>query len=417
MAESSIFADDSRFAVYGFSRQESGEEIIIGRPDRGIFLALPPEAVQVLDDLAAGKTVGETRNLYTQRHGDVPDLPDFLKLMVQKSFVRPLGEEDAKEAPAELRKFHFENFSERTARLFFGAPAVGLYALVIAAGIGVAFRDPSIIPGRTALYFKHLHTIKILGVVTFSFLTLFLHEMSHLLAARAVGVKSRLGVGHRLWVVVAETDLTGLWAVPKRNRYLPILAGLLTDLTTAAAILLVVYGESRGWLSLSPLGLEMIRAIFFAYILQITWQFFFFVRTDLYYVLTIYFDCKNLMGDTEIFLKNQIARLFPFVGATDQSHIPSSERSVIRYYSLIWLFGRAMALFLLFTVTLPLTLSYFYKIWDILRTGYKATGLAYLDAMISVLLFLAFFGIGMGLWLKSLVSTTKPRALAKQVSS
>jgi putative peptide zinc metalloprotease protein len=422
MAESPVFAGDSRFVVHPFSRQESGEEIIIGHLDAGVFLALPHEAVQVLDDLSAGKTMAETSELYTQRYGEIPDLEDFLQLMVQKGFVHPQSEGDDATAASAVsqapgRKYHFSNVSERLAKSLFGGPALCLYGLVIAAGIWVAFQDPSIVPGRKALYFKHLHTLKILGVATFSLVTLLIHEMSHLLAARAVGVKSRMGIGHRLWVVVAETDLTGLWSVPKKERFLPILAGPLADMTSAALILLVIYGQHQGWIPVPPLALEMIRAIFFSYVLQITWQLFFFVRTDLYYVFSTYFDCKNLLGDTEVFLKNRLAGLVPAIRVTDQSHIPAKERRVIRFYSAVWLFGRTVALFLLFSVTIPLTLSYVHKIWSALQGGYGANGAAYLDALTSVVLSTALFGIGMGLWIRSLVRQWKPRALMKQASS
>jgi hypothetical protein len=48
-------------------------------------------------------------------------------------------------------------------------------------------------------------------VMVIGYATVFLHEMAHLVAARgAVGVSSRLGISHRLWYLVAETDMTGV---------------------------------------------------------------------------------------------------------------------------------------------------------------------------------------------------------------
>jgi hypothetical protein len=238
--------------------------------------------------------------------------------------------------------------------------------------------------------------------------------MSHLLAARAVGVKSRLGIGHRLWVLVAETDLTGLWAVPKRQRYLPLLAGPLTDLASASTILLLLRAANLGWIGLPPLAVEMLRAIFFAYVLQLVWQLFFFLRTDLYYALATLFDCKNLLGDTETFLKNRLARVFSSIQVVDQSHIPAKERRAIRTYATIWLLGRAVALFLLFAVTLPLTFAYLTKTAKAL-TGTNAV--AFVDALSMMILSTALFAVGMGWWMRSLIRRWKPRALAKQTPS
>lgn len=417
------FTEESRVAVFPFSRQDGGEEeVVIGRPEAGIFLALPRDAVEVLDDLADGKTVAEARDLYRQRHGETPDLAEFLELLAEKGFVRPRGgDPDAAETDffpqAPVRKYHFENIPEGVARFFFGQAALSVYALLIAAGLWVALRHPSIVPGRGALYFEHFRTPKILTVIGFSFVTLFFHEMSHLLAARAAGVKSRLGIGNRLWMLVAETDLTGLWAVPKRRRYLPLLAGPLTDLATAAAILLCLEAQSRGWLGLPPLAVELLRAVFFAYVLQLVWQLFFFLRTDLYYVIATSFDCKNLLGDTETFLKNLLARIVPSIRAVDQSHIPARERRMIRLYAVVWLLGRAVALFLLFAVTLPLTFTYLTNIVQALSGGWRADTIAFFDALTMMILSTALFAVGMGLWMRSLIQQWKPRALAKQVPS
>ncbi|HET9227472.1 MAG TPA: hypothetical protein VFR31_12445 [Thermoanaerobaculia bacterium] len=418
------FVEDSRVAVFPFSRQDGGEEeMVIGRPDVGVFLALPREAVRVLEDLAAGKTVGEARDLYHQRHGETPDMTAFLELLSEKGFVRlRRGESDTAEetgvaSRVAARKYHFENIPKGVARFFFGSAALCVYTLVIAVGAWIALRHPSLVPGRGALYFERLHTPKILTVIGFSFVTLFFHEMSHLVAAHAVGVKSRLSIGHRLWVLVAETDLTGLWAVPKKQRYLPLLAGPLTDLATTSGILLCLQAATRGWLDFSPLAIEMLRAIFFAYVLQLVWQLFFFVRTDLYYAIATLFDCKNLLGDTETFLKNRLAQVVPSIKVVDQSHIPVKERRVIRAYALVWLLGRALALFLLFAVTLPLTFAYLKKMAKALSGGWGTDAVAFVDALSMMILSATLVTLGMGLWIRSLIRQWKPRALAKQIPS
>ncbi|HEV2853707.1 MAG TPA: hypothetical protein VHC97_12965 [Thermoanaerobaculia bacterium] len=417
------FTEESRVAVFPFSRQDGGEEeVVVGRPEAGVFLALPRDAVEVLDDLAAGRTVAEARDLYHQRHGETPDLAEFLELLAEKGFVRPRDDEPGAAETGFLpqvpvRKYHFENLPEGVARFFFGRAALCVYALVIASGLWVALRHPSLVPGRGSLYFERFRTPKILTVIGFSFVTLFFHEMSHLLAARATGVKSRLGISHRLWMLVAETDLTGLWAVAKRRRYLPLLAGPLTDLATSSAILLCLEAQSRGWIGLPPLAVELLRAVFFAYVLQLVWQLFFFLRTDLYYVIATWFDCKNLLGDTETFLKNRLARIVPSIQTVDQSYIPASERRMIRVYAVVWLLGRAVALFLLFSVTLPLTFTYLTNIVKALSGGWQADTVAFLDALTMMILSTALFAVGMGLWMRSLIRQWKPRALAKQIPS
>jgi len=106
------------------------------------------------------------------------------------------------------------------------------------------------------------------------------HEWFHVLAARRLGLPSRLGIGRRLYFVVFETELNGLLGVPRRHRYLPLLAGMLADvlifsgLTLAAAVDL---NDGLSWVG------RLCLALAYTVLLRLAWQFYVFLRTDLYY--------------------------------------------------------------------------------------------------------------------------------------
>jgi len=44
--------------ILPFTRQPEGDEVVIGQPETGVFLALPAEALEILDDLGVGRSVG-----------------------------------------------------------------------------------------------------------------------------------------------------------------------------------------------------------------------------------------------------------------------------------------------------------------------------------------------------------------------
>lgn len=407
-----MYTREMKVVVHPFTRQPAGEEWIIGRPDTGVFLALPADAVEVLDDLAAGKTVGEAQNLYLQRHGETPDMEDFLGLLQEKGLVQPYGAGAAEaglqrpaartEAPPQEMRYHFSGVPESFARRLFGKGALAIYGLLAALSLAAVIADPSIVPGPESFYFSERRTLLMLIAIAWTFVTLFVHEMGHLLAARAVGVSSRLGVGHRMWVLVAETDLTGLWSVPPRRRYLPLLAGPLMDVSLASILLLLHFGHNRGWLSLQTTGVALVRAFIFVCMLRLIWQCFLFVRTDFYYAIANLLGCKNLLKDTQDFLRNLLARLLPFLAATDQSRIPASEMRAIRAYSLVWILGRVAAIAVLVLVTIPLLLMYSRDLPPILKAGYRADPYAFFDALILIGFFITPLVIGLGLWLASL---------------
>jgi putative peptide zinc metalloprotease protein len=405
-----MYGPESLVAVFPFTRQQDGGEVIIGRPDHGVFLALPEDAVEVLDWLAAGDSVGEAEERYRQKYGVAADLPDLLELLEGKGLVRPRtvaadaagAGEGWDGSGREGRRFHFEHVPEALARRVFGRPALVAAGVVVALALVAIALDPAAVPGRSALYFPRHRTLYALVLLVLSYFTLFAHEFGHLLAGRALGVSSRMGIGHRLWIVVAETDLTGLWAVPRQDRYLPLLAGAILDAVSAALLILASAAVDGGWLLLPDGLVRLVRAMIFVYLMRLLWQCFFFVRTDFYFVLANYLSCKNLLGDTETYLRNRLARLTRRIAAVDQSHIPPREMRFVRLYAWVWIAGRLLALGLLVFVTIPVGIRYFHALAATIAAGYRGNRYAYVDAMVIVCLTLIPLAIGTTMWVASL---------------
>lgn len=414
-----MFTPEVKVAVHPFTRQPEGEEIVIGRMDTGVFLALPPDAVEILDLLQAGETVGRAQEIYARKYGETPDMEEFLGFLHGKGFVRVHDpEEPVRVAPSDPVapaaapvRYHFADFPVPLARKLFGATALTIGAVIFALAVVAVILDPSLRPHRDSLIFSEDRTLKTLILVLMGYTTVFIHEMGHLIAARAVGVSSRLGISSRMWVLVAETDMTGLWSVPKRQRYLPMLAGPVIDLVSASLFTLVLFGRHRGWIALPPMAVELIRAMVVVYLLRLLWQCFFFVRTDFYFVIATFFGCKSLMKDTRTYIGNLRRRLFGGRPAVDQSHIPEGERRVIRSYAWVWLLGRIVALWSLFAITLPVAWKYLRVSAETLMNGFSGSRYAFLDALFILVFYLFPLGLGMGLWIRGMV---KQRRLPRE---
>jgi len=236
-------------------------------------------------------------------------------------------------------------------------------------------------------------------------LTTFIHESAHLLAARAIGVKARIGIGNRLWILVAETDLSGLWGVPRSARFLPILAGPLVDAASAALLVVFLAVAGETWRSSHPLSVQFLQALVMTYLLKLLWQCYLFVRTDFYYAFIMLFDCKNLMRDTQNFVKNRIAALLRRGNVVDQSCIPFSERRVIRWYALPWLMGRCLAFWILFWVQIPVMISYLALIAGNLSKGYHSG--RFMDTLLFSGIGCSMLFLGMFLWLRDIVKVRR----------
>jgi hypothetical protein len=394
--------------VYPFSQHAEGEEVTLCNATHSAFVSVPALAVELLTDLAAGLSVGQAQARFAQRHGETPDMDDFLAIMESEGFVavRAEGEGDQTQAaavtalPTAAPRSHFQNLSPQTARRLCSRPVVLSGLVLIGLALALVAQDPTLLPAPSVMVFQHDLTLLSITVTAFILATVFLHEMAHLVAARAAGAPARLGLSNRLWVLVAETDMTGIWMAPRRQRYLAFLAGPLLDAVSAALLIVLLWTSRRHWLLLPPLAVLLCRVFLFTYLVRLLWQCYLFVRTDFYYVLATLFNCKNLMHDTQVLLRNGLARLIPTIGPIDQSEIPARERRVIRCYALVWLTGRALASLLLISV--PILWGYGVEIEAILSGSRPPSSYTVIDALTWGLIAVAIQGGGVLLWVRSL---------------
>jgi len=402
-----MYTRDSIVAVRPFTRQREGEEVVIGSPKTGVFLAVPPVAVELLDLLAMGKSLGEVSDLYFQDTGETPDLEDLLSHLETKGIVEPqvagvAGEEQARR-PVHETKYHFSSFPQSIAQLLFGRFVLTGVATLVALAVAAVLRYHSLMPVPMDLVFYQRRALSWTILTVFTYAGIFLHELAHLAAARSVGVNSRLGISNRLWYLVAETDLTGLWSVQRKQRYLPMLAGMIADAAVASLLVIFLFAERQHSIYVSPFALHLLRAMAFTNLMRILWEFFLFVRTDLYFVAVTYLNCKNLLIDTRVFLRNQLARVTTRIHPVDQSGIPPAERRAIRTYAALYLAGRAWAFVTLFWVTIPVCIGYWGSLVPALSVGYSANPSNFLDALTASLYFLVPTMAGFVFWAGALV--------------
>lgn len=396
--------------VPAFAVQPDGEQAIIAHPDRGVFVRIPAEGLLILDRLAEGMAVAEVRRLEEQRTGSsAGEFDDFLAALSAEGFVLfelpgpgRAGGPPAPPGPGGPGPHAGPGRgwpSRSVAARLVSAPVLLGALCLVAAAVALICADPAVIPGPSALVFPHYLWAFCLGACPVVLAGLALHELGHLVAARAAGVPARIGVGRRLWWVVAETDMSSIWLAPRRQRYIAILAGPLIDAVSAAVLIDLLWLYRHGRLEMPTLAAQALGALLMIYLLRLLWQGFLFMRTDLYYVLATATGCANLHGDTEAFVHNLFRRARRAPALVDQSGILAAEMRVIRAYSAAWVFGRAAAGWMLFTVTLPVMWGYFTRLGPLLVGGRSRYGVA--DGLTLICLPIALEVTGLVWWLRS----------------
>jgi len=405
------YSHNTVVTVPPFSRQPDGDEVVIANRAMDSYLAVPPIAVEVLDSLAEGRTVGEVKEIYFRKYGQELDIDDFLNLMESKRFVfapNPVNE-TAESFPAATSisapriRYHFSWIPQPVAALIYSRPMLAFDALVILGALTTMFVHPRLVPHVADLVFPEQRAISFLLFASVAMAGVFLHELSHVVAARALGVNSHLAIGHRLWFLVAEADITGIWAMPKKQRYLPILAGMLTDAVSSSTVTLLLFARDQHWVTLSVFTSRILRALVLSYWLRISWQFYVFVRTDVYFALSTLLGCKNLLRDTEDYLWSLVSHLMPRRKPADQKHIPVAEMRIIRWYSVLWLLGRIFAFYILLSVTLPVAVGYIRNLSNAFSAGFAANPYNVIDSTVFAIAFLIPFSLGLFLWIRGLV--------------
>ncbi|NLU81129.1 hypothetical protein HCA58_22860 [Micromonospora sp. HNM0581] len=344
------FDQDSRIVLHPLVYLADGEEITIGRRDIDSYGIFPPDGAEMVRRLAAGETPREVDLWYQREYGESADIDHVLGALAELDFIVDGGEITQLQRPIN---------GQRLGAAMFSFPAMILYAVVISASLIAMARSPDLTPHYSNLFFTDYLTIIEAALAAGAVPLVLLHEAFHLLAARRLGIRSRIRVGRRLYYVVLETSLDGLVTVPRRQRYLPILAGILLDVLIFSLLTLIADLTRTPSGGLSATG-RLCLALAFATLLRIAWQFFFYLRTDLYVLMSTLLGCVDLHTTAKRLLRNRLWRLTGrHDRLADEEQWHPIDRRVASWYSwlivagytfsiAVFAFGVAPAVYLMF---------------------------------------------------------------------
>ncbi|GIE91013.1 hypothetical protein [Actinoplanes regularis] len=278
---------------------DEGDEVTVGRPDTDSYAVLPADGAELVRRLADGMTPRAAARWYAEAFGADVDIEEFLADLAELNLAE-VGPQPVP-APAPVR-------FQRLGRLLLAPPALLGYGLIVLAAVVMAARHHDLAPGYGHLFFTPYFAVVEIGLFLGQFPLMLLHESAHVLAGRRLGLRTRVSVGFRFYYFVLQTEMDGLVAVPARKRVLPMVAGVGTDLVVASLLTLIA-AALRGPGGSQPLLGRLALALAFTTLLRVVWQFYFFLRTDLYYVVSLVLGCVDLHGTAKAMLRNRFWRL------------------------------------------------------------------------------------------------------------
>ena len=288
---------DQPLQLHPLTFLEEGDEVTAGRADISSFGLFPADGAALLRRLAAGSSPNEAARWYSEHYGEGVDVVEFLGILDDLQLI--VGDGQTVPPPPRIRW-------QRLSRAVFSPTAWTCYGLLVGAAVVAMIRQPSLVPTYRHLFFTRSSLVLLtLGIVLGQAPWLLLHEAYHALAGRRLGLNSTLRIRRRFYYVVFETSLDGLVAVPRRKRYLPMLAGMLLDLLAIAALTL---GAAALHSATGAGGLcyRLLLSMAFGVVLRLSWQFYFFLRTDLYYLATTVLGCNDLQATARQVLRARV---------------------------------------------------------------------------------------------------------------
>ena len=321
---------------------DEGDEVTVGRLDIDSYCVLPADGADLLRQLAQGMPPEAAASWYAARYGEPVDIVEFLAAMDELGFVSP-------DAPAAVGQVAWQ----RTGRAIFSPVAWFGYAVLLAGGLVAMLRHPDLLPHPANVYVSSYATPVLLLAVFGQFPFVLVHEAFHALAGRRLGLRSRLRISRRLNVLVAETSLDGLVVVPRAKRYLPILAGMLADLLVIAALTLVAAGLRQPGGG-QPWPAAICLALAYLTLLRFLWQFYFFLQTDLYQLISTSLGCVNLHRTACQLIANRVNRkLRPGRPLHDETNWHPRDHAVARWYCWVLVAGYVISLASFVLAVLP----------------------------------------------------------------
>jgi hypothetical protein len=308
------------------------DEVLIGRRDSESYAVFPPDGAALLQRLGEGMSPTRAGSWYQSTYGEPVDLDDFLSTIESLGFLvgsqiepgadRQAGQPD--EAQVGLQWL---------GRALFSPVAWLLYLAVFLGWVLVVARHHGLTPHPRQVFFTNSLLLIQLTLIFGQAPCIFLHEAFHVLAGRRLGLSSRLQPNTRLYFVVFETEMNGLLTVPRRQRYLPFLAGMVLDVQLICGLGLLAFatGATGPHPSLLP---RLLLAVALPVVPRMGFQFLLFLQTDIYYVFATALGCYDLHAATSALIRNRIHRLLGHPERmVDEGQWSERDRQVARWYA------------------------------------------------------------------------------------
>ncbi|MFD1779009.1 hypothetical protein ACFSFW_10055 [Fredinandcohnia salidurans] len=309
------------------------------------FYEMPLVCIDALGFIQKGLRLGEIEEKLIKAFPDEDiNMIGFGEQLLELNLVQSVNGSEIIKKKEQNGKLGLGWIPQKLGKVFFNKYLNYLYLVFFIANIGIFIVHPSLFPHYKDLFVFDILSLNILLLGSLSFFLVLIHEFGHILAIRSFGLPTRLDIGHRLYFVVFETDLSMAWKLPAKHRNILYLAGVCLDnVVLFLALIIQLYTPNQSNIVSGIIGL-----IVFDVLIRIVFQACIYMKTDFYYLFENITGVYNLMESSTKYIKNILLRL-----NTNNNELFSGEEKIVKTYSLFFIIGVGVTLGLFFVYYLP----------------------------------------------------------------
>ncbi|GAA1538879.1 hypothetical protein GCM10009678_21470 [Actinomadura kijaniata] len=368
------------------------DAVVVGRLSIGEFVELPAVYGDAITLMRQGLTVEAAEERIAADHQAEVDLAELVEALTDLGFVRAVDGDPLPDPAERAPRSHFARLSRRHVAWLFGFPAKLVWLAAVGAALVTLLLRPSLLPDYSDFFWSDYVGLTVLVNTVMMSMSISVHELMHLMAARSLGAPGRIGFGTRLHNLVVQTDVTGVWGVPRRARYRVYLAGLAWDAFLMATLVLLVAHAG-----LPGAAKAVLQALVVTVVMTIPFQLQVYMRTDLYFVLRELLRTRNLFDDGLAYARYlragfvAMVRRRPRTVPDPTTGLSRHERLATRIYSVLLVLGATVTLTAFALFGAPIVIVAFARAIEGVAEG--LTGGSPLRALDSALLILIEGGI------------------------
>jgi putative peptide zinc metalloprotease protein len=385
-----VFTNETHIELKQLAIRKDQKHYIVEDVMNGEFYEMPEVCIVAIELINQRKSLVDVEKELTMRFPDEEiNLPDFVSQLLELDLVSEINGKKLLNSSIQKEQSGYSWIPKSLGRFFFNSFSSNLYVVLLIASVGLIVYNPNLFPRYSDLFAFDLMLQNIVAWMLITFVLVLLHEFGHVLAVRSEGLPAKIEIGHRLFLVVLETDMSQVWKLPAERRNKLYLAGMYFDFVVLFLALLAQIFTTEGSLIMGLLKLVVLDTF-----IRLVYQAAVFMKTDLYYVLENKTGCYNLMENG----RNFLAKWLHFLRVPETETFDGEEK-FIRRYAYFYLAGILLTFVLTAYYYIP---QMMFAVNEIMLPGFAEpfTSIRFWDSVVFLLQIVLVLGLLLYSWSK-----------------